>query len=469
MPELPEVETVRKLLEPVVKDEEIADIVVYKKRIIQGSTDVFINTLRGRHFRNISRIGKYLIFHLDGNLVLLSHLRMEGKYIEIGPEDPISRFCRVLFIFKSGKRLCYDDSRQFGIMKLTDEDHFLMEKELTNVGPEPFVIDKDYFYQRLHRLKKSVKEAILDQKIMTGLGNIYADEVLFATHIHPETPACTLSRSQTDDIVASSIHILHEAIAAGGSTIRSYHPSKGIDGHFQNTLQAYGREGEKCYRCGHIMKKIRVGGRGTTYCPYCQINPTKPIVVGITGPVASGKSLIAKIFSEAGFVVFNSDHAVRELYDDADFRNIIAEVLKTNITDSEGQIDRRKIGKIIAENSQKRKAIEQLIHPLVRKKLEEMIAHSSAPFLVAEVPLLFESGFDDLMQYVVGVTTETSKQIEFLTNRGSDVDLSLSLNASNKFSRYEKKVDYLIINLFSQEELKANVNKIILDIKSSRQ
>ncbi|HMM00709.1 MAG TPA: DNA-formamidopyrimidine glycosylase [Bacilli bacterium] len=469
MPELPEVETVRKLLEPVVKNEEIADIVVYKKRIVQGSPDVFINTLRGHHFTSISRIGKYLIFHLDNNLVLLSHLRMEGKYIEIGPKDQISRFCRVLFVFKSGKRLCYDDSRQFGIMKLTDEKHFLTEKELTNVGPEPFVVDKDYFYQRLHRLKKSTKEAILDQKIMTGLGNIYADEVLFATKIHPETPACTLSKSQTDDIISSSIRILNAAIAAGGSTIRSYHPSKGIDGHFQNTLQAYGREGEKCSRCGHIMKKIRVGGRGTTYCPYCQINPTKPVVVGITGPVASGKSLVTKIFTAAGFVPFDSDMVVRGLYDDAGFKDVVEKILETNITDSEGRIDRRKIGQIIAGDDRKRKAIEHVIHPLVRTKLEEAIANSSAPFLVAEVPLLFESGFEDLMQYVVGVTTETSKQIEFLKNRGSDVDLSLNLNASNKFARYEKKVDYLIINLFSQEELKTTVNKIIFDIKSSRQ
>lgn len=227
MPELPEVETVKKVLIPIVKDRKILKIDVLRNSTIEGDVEVFISNLQGQTFLNVTRIGKYLIFHLTNNVVMLSHLRMEGKYYELEESDSNSKYARVVFHLDNGHKLSYDDSRCFGILKLSNEQDYLKEEMIAKLGPEPFVInDVKSILKKVKNIKKPIKTTLLDQTLMTGLGNIYVDETLFASKIHPLTPANKITEKQWLNIVDNAKKILSLAIESGGSTIKSYHPGK---------------------------------------------------------------------------------------------------------------------------------------------------------------------------------------------------------------------------------------------------
>ena len=217
---------------------------------------------------DMSRIGKFLIFHLTNEKVLISHLRMEGKYIELLENEDNTKYARVVFHLDNEHKLCYDDSRSFGRMIMSNEKDYLNEKEIAKLGPEPFVVnDVKPLLEKAKRISLPIKSALLSQELITGLGNIYVDEVLFASKIHPLTPAKLITKNEWEKIITESKRILTEAIAAGGSTIKSYHPGKDINGEFQTRLLAYGRNGQKCVSCHAFMRFIKVNGRGTTFCP----------------------------------------------------------------------------------------------------------------------------------------------------------------------------------------------------------
>ena len=190
MPELPEVETVKNVLKPIVIGKTIKSIDVLRATIIQNKPiESFVNGLVGETFLDITRIGKFLIFHLTHDKVMISHLRMEGKYFEVNENEDNTKYARVVFHLDDGHKLCYDDSRTFGIMKLTTEANYRLEKELVDIGLEPFDADPKELFEKVKKSHLPIKSTLLDQTLMTGLGNIYVDEVLFASKIHPLTPA----------------------------------------------------------------------------------------------------------------------------------------------------------------------------------------------------------------------------------------------------------------------------------------
>ncbi len=307
MPELPEVETVKNVLIPIVKGRKILSIDVLRKSTIHGDIDEFKSVLTNQTFLDLSRIGKFLIFHLTSDIVIISHLRMEGKYYEVLEDEENTKYSRVVFHLDNGHKLCYDDSRCFGMMKLTNEQKYKNVKDIAQLGPEPFDIkDVNYLINRTKKSSLPIKSTLLDQTLMTGLGNIYADEVLYASKIHPLTPANKITKKEWETIVKNSVTILNNAITAGGSTIKSYHPGKDIDGNFQTALKAYGKKGEPCERCSAIMRFMKVNGRGTTYCPKCQIQKAEKLKVAIYGRIASGKSTVLSCFAEKGFYTISS-------------------------------------------------------------------------------------------------------------------------------------------------------------------
>ena len=458
MPELPEVQTVVTILNSLVKSKTIEDVLIIREKNIKNKPSFFKETLKGATIIDISRVGKYIVFHLDIPYVMVSHLRMEGKYFYKEKEEKTSKHDIVVFKFSDKTQLIYNDTRKFGILKLVSKDNYLNEDPLNKVGPDPFMLND------IDRLKKAfknkcvpIKTALLDQSIMSGLGNIYVDEVLFECKIHPETPANLLKDSQIKDILKFSKIILEKAIKAGGSTIKSYHPQEGVDGSFQTDLKVYGKKDGTCLRCGHHLRKIFVGGRGTTYCPKCQKNPSLKKVVAITGPIGSGKSTVSKIFVDLGYKYLDSDAIVHELYKDKK----VQEKIKTFIPDlkiKNDEIDRDYLRQYLVENPHKKIRLEKYVHSLVSDYIIDSIK-SSKQNIVMEVPLLFESHLDDFADEIIYIEVDESKQIERLKKRDINYDSLLKINKSfNKENK--KKATYVISNNGDEAALKKQIISI---------
>ena len=270
MPELPEVETVRQGLIKKVKGRKILSCKVRWDGIIAyPDTNTFIKEIKNQKINDIERRGKFLLFVLD-NYYLISHLRMEGKYFIKEMDEPLSKHDHVIFSLDNKKYLRYNDTRKFGKMYLVKKDE-LNKSPLAKLGKEPWDKDLDvtYLKAKLNK-KKAIKTLLLDQSIITGIGNIYADEILFLSKINPETNGSDLTNKDLKNIIENTRTVLAKAIEKGGTTIHTYTSVDGITGLFQQELLVHGKKDELCPRCkGKIIKTI-VNTRGTYYCPKCQ-------------------------------------------------------------------------------------------------------------------------------------------------------------------------------------------------------
>lgn len=271
MPELPEVETVKNILKIDILNKQIKKVDVFYNKIIQNvSEEEFKSSLKNQTFKDIKRKGKYLIFILD-DYYLLGHMRMEGKYFLMHDEE-ITKHDHIIFYFENDN-LRYNDTRKFGTMHLFKKSEYSIEdlnkiEPLNKIGDEPFYIDCDVLYDKLKKSKKAIKTTLLDQSIISGLGNIYVDEVLFLSSIHPLSISNKVSYDDVVRIKENSIIVLNKAINLGGTTIRSFKSSHDISGRFQNELLVHTKE--YCPKCGKKVEKIKVNGRGTYICDKCQ-------------------------------------------------------------------------------------------------------------------------------------------------------------------------------------------------------
>lgn len=273
MPELPEVETVKEALNQTVKGQTIKEIELrYKPMIKNMSPDEFKEKLINQTIQDVSRRGKYLVFHFD-DYQLLSHLRMEGKYFYVEPHFELNPHVHVIFTLENGKRLLYQDTRKFGTYHLYDK---AVDLEATApfqvLGLEPFDTEftPAYVKEKIKNKKKPIKSLLLDQTVVCGLGNIYVDEVLYRARLHPLTSSSELTDKDIENVVKYTVEVLARAIELGGTTIRTFSSSHGVSGTFQNELLVHQRKGEFCYECHTPIEKIKVGGRGTYFCPTCQ-------------------------------------------------------------------------------------------------------------------------------------------------------------------------------------------------------
>ncbi|MGD9604849.1 MAG: DNA-formamidopyrimidine glycosylase [Bacilli bacterium] len=272
MPELPEVETVKNTLKQLVVGKTIMDVTApYSKIIRNMSFSHFRGMLINETIVDIKRKGKLLIFVFQNHL-LVSHLRMEGKYFFKTNQD-VEKHEHIIFWFTDGTSLRYHDTRKFGTMDLFPTNDFALVYQLeplSKVGLEPMdaKMTVAYLEERFHKSTKAIKTVLLDQSIMAGLGNIYVDEVLFLARIHPQTPANKVNKDQIATIITSAKTIFEKAIALGGTTIRSFTSAHAVTGRFQNSLLVHTKT--VCPVCFTTIKKIKVGGRGTYVCENCQ-------------------------------------------------------------------------------------------------------------------------------------------------------------------------------------------------------
>lgn len=272
MPELPEVETIRATLKQAIVGKTIARVDVYYDKIIHGisSKDFQIKLVR-QTIRNLDRYGKYLFFILD-DYTLISHLRMEGKFFLKSDTDPIDKHEHIVFVFTDHTSMRYHDTRKFGTMELVPAGDERKSKSIISLGLEPFNegFTIAYLQAKIKKSCRPIKSILLDQTIVCGLGNIYVNEILWRCQINPEMKACHLTNADWGCLIDASRLVLKQAIAAGGTTVRTYYSSLGVAGRFQNELKVHGKEGKPCAVCQTLITKIKVGGRGTFYCPTCQ-------------------------------------------------------------------------------------------------------------------------------------------------------------------------------------------------------
>lgn len=272
MPELPEVETVKNSLKELVLNKKIIDVKVHYSNMIKNIDPFdFSEKLKGQRFCSIERRGKFLLFILN-DYILVSHLRMEGKYFLKAMEEK-GKHEHVIFYLENDESLRYNDTRKFGVMYLFETTNILdIEKlaPLSSLGYEPFneKLNLEYLKGKWKNNKKPIKTSLLDQSVIAGLGNIYADEVCFMCGIHPETKTNELDDETLIKIIDNSKKVLEKAIKLGGTTIRSFVNSHAATGLFQNELLVHTKS--NCPICKGKITKIKVNGRGTYYCNNCQ-------------------------------------------------------------------------------------------------------------------------------------------------------------------------------------------------------
>ncbi len=272
MPEMPEVETVRRGLNEIADGQQIIGIDVNYGKTIENDVEEFREALVGQTIEHVDRRGKYLLFRFSNHLTMISHLRMEGSYFKQKTGTPVDKHTHVIFHFKNGTDLCYRDTRKFGRMRLVTTGEEMNYGGLRTIGPEPTEQDfkLDYFERILHKSRGKIKPFLLNQSHVAGLGNIYCDEVLWMSKINPEQAANTLTHEQAKTLRENIIKEIATATEHKGTTVHTYKNAFGDAGGFQDYLKAYDHGGEKCPRCGTKMVKIKVAQRGTTYCPHCQ-------------------------------------------------------------------------------------------------------------------------------------------------------------------------------------------------------
>ena len=272
MPELPEVETVRQGLKKLLLGRIIKRVCVYYDGIIEyPSVLEFTSNIENQKINDIDRYGKWLIFVLD-DYYLLSHLRMEGKYFIKDASDELNKHEHVVFKLDDGSELRYMDVRKFGKMHLIPKDKIKDIGPLIDLGLEPWdkKLNVSYLRDKYKNKKLPIKSVLLDQSIIVGIGNIYADEILFLAKINPYTRAMDLDENNLFNIIKYTRKVLERAISEGGTTIRSYSSVNGVHGLFQQELNVHSRESEQCPSCGNKIVKVKIGGRGTYYCDKCQ-------------------------------------------------------------------------------------------------------------------------------------------------------------------------------------------------------
>lgn len=271
MPELPEVETTRRGLAPYCVGAFIDRVIVRESRLRWPVPAALSDRIAGAQVQSLDRRAKYLIMRLDSDSALLIHLGMSG-YIRVVPRaTPPQKHDHIDLVFSNDRCLRFHDPRRFGSVHLIDEpaeSHALLSK----LGPEPFDdrFDGAYLYAIADKRRLAVKSFIMDSHIVVGVGNIYATEALHRAGIHPGRSAGRISQRRYDRLAASIQAVLSEAIEAGGTTLRDFARSDGQPGYFQQSLDAYGRGGTTCPRCGRTMRSTRLAQRATVYCPGCQ-------------------------------------------------------------------------------------------------------------------------------------------------------------------------------------------------------
>ncbi len=273
MPELPEVETIRRGLEQKVRGKKIKRVIIRNERSVKTPpSSEFVQKMQGKVLCQMHRRGKYLILGLDSGESLVLHLGMTGRLIYSKTREEIG-YSRVVFLLENNAQLSFTDVRGFGgLWFVLDEKFEEVVPALANMGPEPLgrSVTLEKFKQLLKGKKGKIKSLLMDQTFIAGVGNIYAQEALFLSGIHPTRSPSLLLDQEIEKLYHNLLNVLKEAILHRGSSVNTYVDLDGIEGNYEPRLRVYRRAGSNCLRCRQVIERMEVGGRGTYFCPRCQ-------------------------------------------------------------------------------------------------------------------------------------------------------------------------------------------------------
>ncbi len=265
MPELPEVETIVNELKPALRGRTFEKIKISWERSVTGDARAFGKTLPGRTIKDLFRRGKYICFELDNRWHLTIHLRMSGQLVSCLDQKE-KKYVRVEFSFDNGCRLYFVDKRKFGRLKLWPPGQML----LPELGTEPLEPGAVWRLLKNSKSRRAIKTVLLDQGVLAGVGNIYADEALFAAGIHPQLPALNVPGAACRRLGRELPRILKAAIENRGTTLSDYRPPQSSSGNNQHFLRVYGRENQPCLKCRTPIQRIKINNRSSYFCPHCQ-------------------------------------------------------------------------------------------------------------------------------------------------------------------------------------------------------
>jgi formamidopyrimidine-DNA glycosylase len=269
---LPEVETVVRDLRPLLLGRVVGRVAVSRRALRRPWSSAWGRLLTGQSVEEVARRGKWIVIGLLGGRALVVHLGMTGQLKVVPANAPREAHTHAVFSLDDGRaQMRYTDIRRFGSLTLFPDraavEHFF---ERSNLGPEPFALEVRRFREQLQATQRCLKAVLLDQRVVAGVGNIYADESLFEARLHPGRLGRDTSAAQARRLHAAIVTVLHRAIDRRGSSIRNYVGGSGLKGQYQEEFRVYGRTGAPCPRCRRPIERVRLAGRSTHYCPRCQ-------------------------------------------------------------------------------------------------------------------------------------------------------------------------------------------------------
>ena len=427
MPELPEVETVVRGLKKNILNKCIRKIDVYYGKQIYGD----INSIIDKPVTDVKRRGKNIIICFD-KLFMIVHLRMEGKFFIKKHGEEILKHEHINFIFDDFD-LRYHDTRKFGEIHIQDNDY-------VDVGVEATAITYDSL-----RGNKPIKEILLDQHKIAGIGNIYADEVCFYARVMPNE---VLPEDKYDLVIEGAKKILEKSISLGGCTIRSYN-SFGIEGTYQNELMVH--TVDRCKICGMKIALTRVAGRSTYYCPHCQ---KTNIIIGLTGGIACGKTTVVNLLKKKGYNIIETDLIVRDLWNSEKTINDLKKLFKLDY------VDKKIIGDIIFNDEKKRKMLNEYMHPIVK---DICINSLKRGINIIDAPLLFEANFDNICDYTICVWLDNEEAKRRLMERDniSESDAIKRINSQMDIAKKRKLSTFFVDNSKGEAYRIKNLDEVL--------
>lgn len=463
MPELPEVETIKRALQSNINNLNVLDFNIYNPKAFETDISIFKKSIKNEKITSFDRRGKFLIINLSNHKTLIFHLRMEGKLYFFNRNEYIKNKHDVLSICLSeNKTLVFNDVRKFGKIYFYDSNQ--TQSCLNNLGREANKLDGEYVLSILNKNpNKPIKEVLTDQEFIAGIGNIYADEILYSCHINPFANAINYTNiSDCKNIAEYSNKIINLAINNNGSTVKSYKPTANGHGNFQDLLKVYSKENISCPICNNkIIKRKNTSNRGTSYCYKCQ---NVGLIIGITGKIAVGKTTTANFIKEKyNFKFINCDDLAKDLYKKIEVREELKKINKNCFYD-DGSINKSIIKDNLFNNKSFRNKWLSTLYPIMKKEIIKILNDDPYSNYIIEAATLFKAKLESICNYVIYIESNYSLQ-HLIDRNDKNPDETIKFNTINNVEKYKDQCILINSNdskIELQNQIEELFNKIII-------